>query len=215
MHRQSGWQVVVLLVAGLVLAIPSAIAISGEPTAAPAAKLHDDYPTATLPDAVSGSDLSLVDAHGSQATVLVCLSLDCPISNEFMPTIVEIAASYQDRGVKFIGINPSGGQSLDDMASYAREHKFCFPFVKDAGGKVSRRLLFSVTPEARVYDHSGKLVYSGRIDDRYRRGGASDKNVARDLENALDEVLAGKPVSASRTKAVGCPIQVAEPRAAN
>jgi len=174
--------------------------------------LADDYPKATLTDAISGKEVSLADLRGKSATVLVCLSTDCPISNEFLPTINKIAEAYRQRGVNFVGINPSGGQSLEQMADYARSQGLPFPFVKDPGGKVSRRLLYSVTPEARVYDDAGKLVYSGRIDDRYRRGGATDKNVSKDLENALDEVLAGKPVSASRTKPVGCPIQIGTPK---
>jgi peroxiredoxin len=178
-----------------------------------AGTLADDFPDVTLPDAVSGKNLALVDSRGKMATVLVCLSIDCPISNEYMSTIKQIAQTYRERGVNFVGINPSGGQSLEQMANYARNHSLPFPFVKDAGGKVSRRLLYSVTPEARVFDDAGKLVYSGRIDDRYRRGGATDKNVAKDLANALDEVLAGNPVSASRTKAMGCPIQIADPSA--
>lgn len=179
--------------------------------AAPA--IGDDFPHVTLPAAVEGKDLSLDESRGRVATVLVCLSIDCPISNEFMPTINALAKEYCKRGVKFVGINPNGGETLEQMADYARKRELPFPFVKDAGGKVSRRLTYSVTPEARVFDSQGKLVYSGRIDDRYRRGGATDKNVARDLANALDEVIAGKPVSASRTKAVGCPIQIADPRA--
>ncbi|MEX0676730.1 MAG: redoxin domain-containing protein [Pirellulales bacterium] len=179
------------------------------------AVVADDFPDQTLPDAISGKDLALVDAQGRQATVLVCLSIECPISNEYMPTINKIADAYCKRGVNFIGINPGGGQSLDEMADYARKHSLTFPFVKDAGGKVSRRLLYSVTPEVRLFDAGGKLVYSGRIDDRYRRGGATDKNVAKDLEVALDEVLAGKPVSSSRTKPVGCPIQIADPKSGN
>ena len=175
----------------------------------------DDYPTETLPAAVGCEALSLPQARGRVATVLVCLSIDCPISNEYVPSLNRLAGAYRPRGVNFVGINPSGGQSLEQMAAYARQHDLTFPFVKDDGGKVSRRLLYSVTPEVRVFDASGKLVYGGRIDDRYRRGGTSDKNAAKDLENALAEVLAGKPVSARQTKAIGCPIQIAEPRAGN
>jgi peroxiredoxin len=171
----------------------------------------DDYPHVTLPAAGCGGELSLDEARGRVATVLVCLSIECPISNEYLPTINALAAEYRARGVRFIGINPSGGQSLEQMAAYATNHKLAFPFVKDAGGKVSRQLSYSVTPEARVFNAQGELVYSGRIDDRYRRGAATDPNVSRDLANALDEVIASKPVSAARTKAVGCPIQIAEP----
>ncbi len=187
-------------------------ALASEPTPAAEVALDDDFPRAVLRDAISGQDLCLTEARGQRATVLFCMSGDCPISNEYAPTIVAIAAAYRERGVSFVGINPNGAQTLDLMTKYAQEQKLPFPYLKDPGGKVSRRLLFSVTPEARVFNAAGKLVYSGRIDDRYRRGGASDQNVAKDLEKALDEVLAGKPVSVSRTKAMGCPLQVAEPQ---
>ena len=93
--------------------------------------------------------------------------------------------------------------------------KLAFPFVQDAGAKVSRRLRFKVTPEVCVFDSAGKLAYRGRIDDRYRaHGGSADAAASTDLENAIAELLAGKPVSVSQTKAVGCPIQfVAPPKA--
>jgi len=200
------------LLCSMALAVAAAAQAGEKSPAGSAATLDEDFPRATLPDAISGKDLALIDGRGEQATVLICMSTECPISDEFMPTIVEIAATYRERGVKFIGINPNGGQTLDEMASYARDAKVPFPFLKDAGGKVARTLLFSVTPEARVFDRSGKLVYSGRIDDRYRRGGATDPNVSRDLKKALDEVLADKPVSASKTKPVGCPLQIGEPQ---
>jgi thiol-disulfide isomerase/thioredoxin len=180
-------------------------------SSAAAEDLHEDFPRASLPNALSGEDQCLEAARGDRATVLLCLATDCPISNEFVPTIVEIAKQYIPRGVAFVGIDPNGADTLEIMSAYARENSIDFPFLKDPGGKISRRLLFSVTPEARVFDRSGRLVYSGRIDDRYRRGGAIDPHVKRDLAEALDEVLAGKPVSASRTKAMGCPIQVVAP----
>src|SRR5690242_10284202 len=63
------------------------------------AKLDEDFPRATLPDAISGQELNLVDARGPQATVLVCLATDCPISTEYVPTIVSIANAYRERGV--------------------------------------------------------------------------------------------------------------------
>ena len=96
------------------------------------------------------------------------------------------------------------------MAAYARKYKLNFPLLKDPGGKVSRQLLFSVTPEVRVYDSTGKLAYSGRIDNRYRvNGGRPGDTNTPELANALEAVLAGKPVAGSKTKPVGCPLQVA------
>jgi peroxiredoxin len=167
----------------------------------------DEYPPETL-KASDGSELSLGDARGRAATVIMCMSVECPISNEFLPAIQELAARYEPQGVRVIGINPNAGETLEAMAEYARQHQLRFPFVKDDGGKVSRRLLFSVTPEARVFDRAGKIVYQGRIDDRYRAGGGRPgAEIRPDLARALDELLAGERITQSRTRPVGCPIQ--------
>ena len=169
---------------------------------------EDLFPRETLPDS-AGGNLSLIDARGRVATVLVCISVECPISNEYTPTLNRLADAFRERGVNFIAINPNAGQTLRDMADYVREFKLAFPFVKDTGGKISKRLLFKVTPEVCVFDAAGKQVYCGRIDDRYRaRGSAATNVVASDLQQALEQVMAGKPVSVARTKAVGCPVQL-------
>ena len=101
------------------------------------------------------------------------MSIDCPISNEFLPAIQKLADKYGSQGVQFLGIDPNASETLAEMAEYARQHKLSFPFLRDDDAKISRRLLFSVTPEARVFDRQGKIVYRGRIDDRYRAGGAA------------------------------------------
>jgi peroxiredoxin len=172
-----------------------------------------EYPSETLP-ASDGSEVSLPAARGANATVIMCMSVECPISNEFLPAIQEVARAYRDKGVNFVGVNPNGGESLEDMAAYAKERELSFPFLKDEGGKISRRLLFNVTPEARLFDTQGQIVYQGRVDNRYRAGGGRPgAKIKHDLADALDEVLAGKPVSQSRTRTVGCPIQFAAPAA--
>lgn len=172
-----------------------------------AASSEDSYPQETLPDS-AGGNLSLPAARGRVATVLICMSVDCPISNEYLPTLNRLADKVRPQGVSCIGINPSSGQTLPDMAEHARQFKLTFPFVKDTGAKVCRRLSFQVTPEVCVFDSAGKLAYRGRIDDRYRsRAGATGETITPDLERAIDELTAGKPVGVTRTKAIGCPIQ--------
>lgn len=182
------------------------------PATATATELGE-YPPETL-TVCDGIEVALPSLRGRAATVIICLSVECPISDEFLPAIIELAKSYRDKGVHFLAIDPNGGESLSDMAAYAKRHALPFPFLRDEGGKISRRLLFNVTPEARVFDATGQIVYRGRIDDRYRAGGGQPgARNKRDLADALDELLAGKPISQARTRTVGCPIQIAAPAA--
>jgi hypothetical protein len=63
------------------------------------------------------------------------------------------------------------------------------------------------SPEAFVLV-GGHIVYQGRIDDQYLPGTNRGAPTRRDLEEAIKEVLAGRPVSISRTRAVGCVLSV-------
>src|SRR5262245_32649252 len=87
---------------------------AAEPAAA--TKSDDEYPRETLARA-GGCNLSLADARGRAATVLVCMSIECPISNEYLPTIKRLAEEYRARGVNVIGINPNAGETLEAMAA--------------------------------------------------------------------------------------------------
>ncbi len=168
---------------------------------------RDEFPRETLFDS-DGGKRSLVDSRGKAASVLVSLSVECPISSEYISTVVRLAERYRPRGVNFVGIDPNASETVSQMGAYAREHHLPFPFLRDEGAKIARRLLLQVTPEVCVFDSAGSIVYRGRIDDRYRAGGASTgATPVADLERALEEVLAGKNVSVARTKAMGCPIQ--------
>jgi peroxiredoxin len=134
------------------------------------------------------------------------MAIECPISQEYTPTLNRLAEQYRERGVRLIGIDPAAGETLEAMADYVRASKLTFPLVKDTEGRVARQLRFEVTPEVCVFDRQGRAVYRGRIDDRYRARQASKAGSGDDVAAALDALLSGKPVSAARTKAVGCPI---------
>ncbi len=69
-----------------------------------------------------------------------------------------------------------------------------------------------MTPEVALFDAAGRLAYLGRIDDRYVDFGVDRPAPAtHDLAEALDAVLAGRPVAVPRTHAVGCAIVRTEP----
>jgi peroxiredoxin/mono/diheme cytochrome c family protein len=173
----------------------------------------DRYPRVTLPDALGGQT-DLQKLRGRQATVLISLSTECPISNGYIPTLNRLVDDYQDRGVRFVALNPNSGQSLRQMANQVQEYKARFPLLKDGGGRTVTGLGLAVCPEVCLLDAAGQIRYRGRIDDRYaRRGGTARDLKDSDLARALDEVLAGKPVSHPETKAIGCPAQIIDHQA--
>ncbi len=182
-------------------------AAAGNSTRAVAGDRSDDdeYPRVTLSQS-NGRELKLADARGSVATVIVSLATDCPISDEYLPTLNHLAEKYKQSGVTFIGLNPRPDEELPAMDEYAKRTKLTFPFARDSDVRLTRKLNFKVTPEACLFDRAGKLVYRGRIDDRYRAGVAAGGKVTADLANAIDAVVAGKAPAISRTRPVGCPI---------
>jgi len=171
------------------------------------------FPPQTLQDA-TGKPLKLSDARGSIATVLVSLSVECPISHEYVETLNRLAKQFGAPKVKFIGINPNAGETLAEMDAYAQSVHLAFAWAQDPGGLVARALQWKVTPEVSVFDADGQVVYRGRIDNRYQAGaGGKPEETVGELELALQQLLTGKPITTPRTKASGCPIQwTASPR---
>ena len=111
---------------------------------------------------------------------------------------------YGPKGVAFVGIDANQQDSLLEIGHYVRVHKIDFPVLKDTVGKVADQFGATRTPEAFVLDGDGNVLYHGRIDDQFGIGYQRTNEVKRDLANALDEVLADKPVTTPATEPVGC-----------
>jgi peroxiredoxin/mono/diheme cytochrome c family protein len=151
----------------------------------------------------------------NKAVVLVFLGVECPLSNQFLSVLSDLRGQYAEKGVAFVGINANAQDGRERVAVHARKHEIPFPVVKDPGNKVADQLGAKRTPEAVVVDASGTIRYRGRIDDQFGIGFARPgKPTRRDLALALEEILAGKTVSVTRTEASGCRIgRVAKPKA--
>jgi peroxiredoxin len=166
-------------------------------------KLHD----------AAGRPFALRDLKGKKAVVVVFLSFDCPISTGYAPALAELAAAYRGRDVAFVGVS-SGDESADHVERLAAEFGLPFPVYRDERGAAADALGAEVTPQAVLLD--GELVprYRGRIDDRYAARLKPNARVGRqDLREALDELLAGRPVSEPETRPVGCVIPRPRPAA--
>ncbi len=156
----------------------------------------------TLSDA-NGTKHSLASLKGKNATILIFVSTQCPVSNAYNERMEKLAQDYKARGVSLIGINANAPESTDDIKSHAAQHHLTFTILKDKGNKVADQLGATNTPEAFLLDASGKLVYRGRIDNS-RSGQTISSN---DLRDAIDATLSGKAVANSYVRAFGCSIK--------
>jgi peroxiredoxin len=153
-----------------------------------------------------GKSVSLADFGDQKAVVLVFLGTECPLAKLYGPRLAQLAKEYESRGVAFIGVNSNTQDSITEIAAHARIHKIKFPILKDLGNKVADQLGAERTPEVFVLDDKRVVRYWGRIDDQYGVGYIRDEPKRKDLQIALDELLAGKPVSKPEIQSVGCHI---------
>ena len=156
----------------------------------------------TLPDA-DNKERSLKSLAGKNGTVLLFVSVQCPVSNAYNERMEKLTADYNAKGIAVIGINSNVAEDAAAVKAHAAENKLSFPILKDAGNKIADRLGATVTPEAYFLDANNKLLYHGRIDNA--------RNPAQletsDLRNALDAALAGKTIEKTEAKAFGCSIK--------
>ncbi|HZZ79120.1 MAG TPA: redoxin family protein [Gemmataceae bacterium] len=155
---------------------------------------------------IRGLPRSLDDFGKKKAYVLVFTNTSCPLVKRYLPTLQALDREYRDKGVQFIAVNSVQEDSLVAMATQAVQHDMELPFVKDFDGSCAKVLGIKRTPEAVILDADRKIRYRGRIDDQYRLGGVRKEPTSRDLQAALDAVLAGKEVATPETNVDGCPI---------
>ena len=155
---------------------------------------------------------SLADFGPKRAFVVVFTTTGCPLVERYLPVLQKLETAYRGQDVQFLAVNVGADDSILAVATQAVEHEIEFPFVKDAEGRWPPALGVTRTPEVVVLDGERRLRYRGRIDDQYRLGGNRAAPTRRDLQEALEQVLAGKEVTVPDTPVDGCLITRPEPR---
>lgn len=155
----------------------------------------------------SGKARALHDYQGKKAIVIVFLSFECPVATSYSPVLADMVKKYEKQGVAFLGFCTGEEDDAAKVARQAEEYKLPFPVFKDKGLVATAALKAEITPEAFVLDHNFVLRYRGRIDSGYVARLKKNQQITQhDLRDALDELLAGKPVSRPATQAIGCRI---------
>lgn len=145
-------------------------------------------------------------ADGTKPIILFFVSPFCSTTRPFMPEINAIAADYADKASVYL-VHSDSEITVEVAFQHADMYKVKVPVLVDREQKLARLVKAAITPEAVVLSPGGETLYKGRINDLYlgptkRQRAASTK----DLCDALDAILVGKPVPSPQNEAQGCKI---------
>ena len=158
---------------------------------------------------VDGTTHSLDEFAGKNANAVIFSCNHCPYVRAWEDRMVQIQADYATKGVQLVVINANDASKYPDdsfpkMVERAREKKFNFPYLRDESQEVARAYGAERTPEVFLLDKNGILRYHGTIDDNYDDPAAVKSHYLRE---ALDAMLARRPLPREETRPVGCTIK--------
>src|SRR5437660_10327916 len=211
---------ITVLSISLVLFVP-ALSAADQPSEVKPLPLGAPAPDFKLPG-VDGRDYTLKDFAAARVLVIIFTCNHCPTAQAYEDRIIKLHADYKDKGVAIVAINPNDpqavrldelgytdlGDSFEDMKIRAKDHKYPYPYLYDGDTQATAKAYgVLATPHVYVFDQGRKLRYVGRFDD------AEVKEVkSHDARNAIDALLAGKPVPVEKTRVFGCSTKWADKR---
>ncbi len=144
-------------------------------------------------------------AATGHARVFLFVRTDCPITNRYAPELHRIAAEFVGRGVEFWLVYPDASETASAISEHMKAYNLPGEPLRDPHHVLVKRSKATVSPEAAVFDGANRLLYLGRIDDRFVELGKSRlAPQTHDLELSIQAVLDGRPVPQARTRAIGC-----------
>lgn len=173
-------------------------------------ELGTPAPDFSLPDTVSGTTVSLKDFDGRPALLVAFICNHCPYVKHIADAFAAFAKEYQDRGLAVVAIssNDPGHREEDGpdfMAREAEARGYTFPYLFDESQAVAKAYRAACTPDFFLFDGDRRLVYRGQFDDS--RPGNDLPVSGRDMRDAVDAVLAGKPLGPEQKPSIGCNIK--------
>jgi peroxiredoxin len=161
---------------------------------------------------VDGKMVSLSDYKDAKGFIVVFTCNHCPYAKAYEDRINALNVKYASKGYPVIAINPTDASQIEsdsyaNMQQRAKDKNFSFPYLVDETEDVAHAYGATRTPHVFVLQKSGSdfiVKYIGAIDDN-----SDDPSAVKVkyVENAVDNLLAGKPVNPASTKAIGCGIK--------
>lgn len=195
-----------ILKSTLALVIAAGTAVAAPQVGAPA-------PEFTLTDS-NGTSHNLSDFQG-KFVVLEWLNHGCPfvVKHYDSGNMQNLQKEYTGKDVVWLSIVSSAPGKQGHMSpaetNQAKADKGAAPtaVLIDEDGTVGKLYDAKVTPELFVINPEGTLIYAGAIDDKKSVDPADIEGATNYIKQALDEALAGNPVSTPQTEAYGCSVK--------
>lgn len=159
---------------------------------------------------LNGKPVQQLALPDTRVVVLFFAASDCPISNRYIPEISRLRNEFAAQHVVFWWVFPNPEDTSEIVKRHQQQFSIGGKTILDTKQTLVRLAHVNVTPESAVFsvvDGHLREVYHGRVDDRYISLGQERPRPTRDdLEQAIADALAGKPVDPSVTRPVGCSI---------
>lgn len=197
-------------IGGIALALISALLMSFAP--GKSYKIGDAVSDFKLKNTENGKYVSMASYPNAKGFIIVFTCNHCPFAKKYEQRIMSLDKKYAPQGYPVIAISPNDPavtpeDSYDELGKRAKEKGYSFPYTFDETQQVAQAFGATKTPHVfLVNKEGGKLIlkYAGAIDDNTEDAAKVSKNY---LADAIAEVMAGKSVTVSETKSVGCTIK--------
>ena len=154
----------------------------------------------------SGSIASYIEnKHGA---VFFFLATDCPLSQNYMPTMNQLSKQFAVNGIGFYGVFSQEDLPRKTLDDFTTSYGMSFPAIRDEQFKLVDYFAATTTPQAFLVDSTGQTLYKGAIDNWAPELGQHRTVITEHyLLNALESLRDSKPVKVKETSAVGCFIE--------
>ena len=177
-------------------------------------RMHLDLEVGAAPQAADalgtdGKCYTLQNFAGAKYLVIFFTCNHCPFVTGSNEVTRKTAEKYRDQGVVFVGINANSilvhaGDSFKQMIAEMAKQRYPWIYLRDESQAVALAYGALRTPHFYVFDAERTLVYTGRGVDNPRE---AEQSTVNDLDNALAELTAGKPVTTPLTNPIGCNVK--------
>jgi len=173
-------------------------------------ELGTKAPDFSLPDTISGENLSLHDIRWKNGTVIMFICNHCPFVVYINSLIVELAKFYQDKGVNFIAVSSNDAvthpkDGPENMRQHAKEQEYNFPYLYDETQEIAQSYNAVSTPDIFFFGKEWELVYHGQLDSARPWNEIPLSWV--DLKTAIDTYSSSGEIIENQKPSIGCSIK--------